>query len=357
MIDLRSMSNEEISELITDLNEPKFRAKQLFAWIHNKQIHTLSEAHNLSKKVIHTLIDAGYGIDAPSLLRRQISKDGTEKYLFQLQDRQLIESVLMKYRGDYSKQRNTLCVSSQVGCSMGCTFCATGAGGYTRNLSVGEIVSQVYEANALLKEDNEPMQVRNIVFMGMGEPFANFDNVLKAINILCDPMGADLARRRITISTCGLVAGIRRLADLESDIGLAISLHASNQKTRAQLMPVARVHPLDELISACHYYGQKTGRRISFEYALIAGVNDKDKNIRELSALLKGLDCHMNLIPVNPVEHADFKRPSLKASRAFQEKLQRAGLGASIREAKGEDIDGACGQLRAKEMDAAVTAE
>ncbi len=357
MYDLRSMSADEMNDVIADFGEPKFRSKQLFTWIHNKQITGLTSAHNLSKKVINSLIDANYDIDRPCLARRQISKDGTEKYLFQLHDGQYIESVLMKYRGDYSKQRNTLCVSSQVGCAMGCRFCATGARGYSRNLSVGEIISQVYEANALLKEDDEPMQVRNIVFMGMGEPFANFDNVLKAINILCDPLGADLARRRITISTCGLIAGIRKLADLQTDIGLAISLHASNQKTRADLMPVARTHPLDELISACHYYGEKTGRRISFEYALIAGVNDKDTNVQELVSLLRGLDCHINLIPVNPVGHVQFKRPSYKACRSFQEKLQKSGLGASIREAKGEDIDGACGQLRAKELDAVVTIE
>lgn len=357
MNDLRSMSADEMSNVINDFGEPKFRAKQLFDWIHNKQISQLSSAHNLSKKVISSLIDAGYGINNLELVKRQISKDKTEKYLFQLRDGQYIESVLMKYRGDYSKQRNTLCVSSQVGCAMGCSFCATGARGYTRNLSVGEIIGQIYETNALLKEDKEPMQVRNIVFMGMGEPFANFNNVLKAISILCDPLGADLARRRITISTCGLVEGIRKLADLQTDIGLAISLHASNQKTRSELMPVARIHPLDELISACHYYMEKTGRRISFEYALIAGVNDKDENIRELVTLLKGLDCHMNLIPVNPVDHVRFKRPSYKACRSFQEKLKNAGLGASIREAKGEDIDGACGQLRAKTLDAVMTLE
>lgn len=342
------MSKEEMEALIASYGEPAFRARQLFDWVHNKEVADLGLCHNLSKALRERLTTDGYGIEVPELALRQVSIDGTEKYLFKLADGKAIESVLMKYRGDYSKQRNTLCVSSQVGCAMGCAFCATGARGYDRNLSVSEILGQVYAANALLKADKEPMSVRNIVFMGMGEPMQNFDRVLKAIDILCDPAGADMARRRITVSTCGIVPGIRRMAEMQTDIGLAISLHASNQKAREALMPVARTYPLPVLIEACHDYVAKTGRRISFEYALIAGVNDGDREADELAALLRGLDCHMNLIPVNPVTHHSFERPDPSACRRFAAALKRRGLGVSIREAKGEDIDGACGQLRAK---------
>lgn len=348
MTNLRQMNQYEMKALIENYHEPAFRAKQLFAWVHNKQVEHLDACHNLSKKLIEKLRADQYDIAPLTLLLRQVSIDGTEKYLFELDDRYAIESVLMKYRGDYSKQRNTLCVSSQVGCAMGCAFCATGARGFDRNLSVAEILGQVYAANAMLKDDHEPMSVRNIVFMGMGEPMQNMDAVLKAIEILCDPAGTDMARRRITISTCGIVPGIKRLADMQTDIGLAISLHASNQKAREVLMPVARTYPLPQLMESCHYYAEKTGRRISFEYALIEGINDSAKEADELQHLLKGLDCHINLIPVNPVTHHSFKRPPVKACRSFATALKKRGLGVSIREAKGEDIDGACGQLRAK---------
>ncbi len=348
MNDLRSMDFSDMQVLLSSYGEPAFRVKQLFEWVHRKQVHSLLEAHNVSRKLIDCLQNDRYSIINPEVVRQQISVDATEKYLLRLADGELIESVLMKYRGDYSKKRNTLCVSSQVGCAMGCAFCATGAQGLTRNLTVGEIVSQVYVANQIMESDAFNHEVRNIVFMGMGEPMANFDTVLKAINILCDPQGCDLAQRRITISTCGLVKGIRALADMKTDIGLAISLHASNQHTRAQLMPIAKVHPLNELMDACRYYNKKSDRRISFEYALIAGVNDTDKNIRELKGLLDDIKCHMNLIPVNPVAHTNYKKPSLEACRQFQKKLQDVGLGATIREAKGADIEGACGQLRAQ---------
>ncbi|SDD08423.1 23S rRNA (adenine(2503)-C(2))-methyltransferase RlmN [Peptococcus niger] len=347
MADLRNLSFAELAALLATYGEPSFRAKQLFAWLHNRQINDLAEAHNISHRLVERLTEDGYGIHPPHCMRRQVSKDGTEKYLLELEDGLLIECVLMKYRGDYSKQRNTLCVSSQVGCAMGCSFCATGTLGFSRQLSVAEILGQVYASNALLKEDAEPMQVRNLVFMGMGEPFANFDAVMKAIEILCDKRGADMAQRRMTISTCGLVPEIKRFADLQTDIGLAISLHASNDETRQALMPVDKTYPLADLMEACHYYCNKTGRRISFEYALIAGVNDGKKEVSELVHLVKGIDCHFNIIPVNPVSGKNFSKPSVQASRAFQQKLTAHGLLASIREEKGADIDGACGQLKA----------
>ncbi|MFM9413158.1 23S rRNA (adenine(2503)-C(2))-methyltransferase RlmN [Peptococcus simiae] len=350
MIDLRNLSFDELEALLTSYGQPAFRVKQLFAWLHDKQITALDQAHNVSQALIDQLQADGYTIELATCLKRQVSKDGTEKYLLGLGDGQLIECVLMKYRGDYSKQRNTLCVSSQVGCAMGCSFCATGTLGFHRQLTVAEILGQVYGTNALLKAEGEPMQVRNLVFMGMGEPFANFDTVIKAIDILCDKRGADMARRRMTISTCGLVPEIKRFADLQTDIGLAISLHASNDETRRRLMPVAKSYPLDQLIEACHYYCDKTGRRISFEYALIAGINDGNKEVDELARLVKGLDCHFNIIPVNPVSGKDFVRPDMRASRAFQNKLVAKGLAASIREEKGADIDGACGQLKANHL-------
>ena len=347
MADLRNLSFAELAALLATYGEPSFRAKQLFALLHNRQINDLADAHNISHRLVERLTEDGYGIHPPHCMRRQVSKDGTEKYLLELADGLLIECVLMKYRGDYSKQRNTLCVSSQVGCAMGCSFCATGTLGFSRQLSVAEILGQVYASNALLKEDAEPMQVRNLVFMGMGEPFANFDAVMKAIEILCDKRGADMAQRRMTISTCGLVPEIKRFADLQTDIGLAISLHASNDETRQALMPVAKTYPLADLMEVCRYYCNKTGRRISFEYALIAGVNDGKKEVSELVHLVKEIDCHFNIIPVNPVSGKNFLKPSVQASRAFQQKLTAHGLLASIREEKGADIDGACGQLKA----------
>ncbi len=347
LVDIRVLDFDELGEYLLSINEPKFRCKQFFSWLHNQQIDDFEQAHNVGKKLLDNLANDGYDIINPELKQRFISKDGTEKYLFGLADESLIECVLMRYRGDYSKQRNTLCVSSQVGCAMKCAFCATGNQGFERNLSVSEILSEVYTANAILKSNEKNQEIRNIVFMGMGEPFNNFDNVLKAIRILCHPNGMNLSPRRITISTCGVVPRLIDFADLNTDIGLAISLHASNNADRDALMPVNHAYPLEALMEACKYYQDITKKRISFEYALIENVNDQKKHVDELKVLLKDLDCHINVIPVNSVAHnKTLLRPDKAHINHFIEALRANGIGASVRQEKGADINGACGQLK-----------
>lgn len=346
-MDIRALNFEELKSYLQSLGEPAFRNKQFFSWLHNQQIEEFSQAHNVGKKLLSALEKDGYVIFNPELKQRFVSKDGTEKYLMALEDGALIECVLMRYRGDYSKQRNTLCVSSQVGCAMGCAFCATGHQGFERNLSVAEILSEVYTANRILKMNEKGQEIRNIVFMGMGEPFNNFNQVMKSIDILCHPNGMNLSPRRITISTCGVVPKLIEFADLNTDIGLAISLHASNNKDRNELMPVNRAYPLEALMEACKYYQDVTGKRISFEYALIENVNDQKCNVEELKKLLHGLDCHINVIPVNAVAHNhSLRRPDKKHINIFIEALRASGIGASVRQEKGADINGACGQLK-----------
>lgn len=351
-MNLRDKDFEDMLALVRHIGEKDFRAKQVFQWIHAKEIHDLQDAHNLSKALKSKLVDLGAQIDVPDLLQRRISQDGTEKYLLRLKDGALIEAVLMKYRGDYSKQRNTLCVSSQVGCRMGCRFCATGQLGFERQLTPGEIVSQVYLANEILREEGEDMLVRNIVFMGMGEPLDNMDAVLKAVDILCHPLGANMSRRRMTLSTCGLADQIRALGAQEKDLGLAISLHAGRDQVRSDLMPINKRYPLHDLMAACRDYQKHTGKRISFEYALIAGKNDSDQDAKDLQTLLKGIDGHLNIIPINAVDHQqEMARPDPRACRAFVKKLNDLGLPASIRQEKGGDIEAACGQLKALYVD------
>jgi len=346
--DLRNMNLEEMTALMVQLGQPAFRAKQLFAWVHQKQAVHISEMHNLGKRLLEQL-EQSCCLGGMTLARRQVSQDGTEKFLFALQDGNYIECVLMRYRGDRSKQRNTLCISSQVGCAMGCTFCATGQSGFVRNLTAGEIVSQVYMVNRLLQQAEDPLPVGNVVFMGMGEPLLNLDNVLRAIHLLHHPQGQQIGIRRITVSTCGIAPKLEELAAKRLDIVLAVSLHAPNDTLRASVMPVNRSYPLSRLMAACRQYQSQCSNRISFEYALIAGFNDQPQHVRELRQLLRGLDCHINVIPVNPVANtAQFQRPSKKQVAAFVKALQMAGLTASVREEKGVDIDGACGQLRGK---------
>lgn len=346
-MDIRALDFEELENYLVSIGEPKFRCKQFFSWLHNRQIDDFKLAHNVGKNLLASLENDNYEIINPELKQRFISKDGTEKYLFGLSDSSLIECVLMRYRGDYSKQRNTLCVSSQVGCAMKCAFCATGNQGFERNLTVSEILSEVYTANTILKQTEKNQEIRNIVFMGMGEPFNNFDNVIKAIQILCHPNGMNLSPRRVTISTCGVVPKLVEFSDLNTDIGLAISLHASNNADRDALMPVNHAYPLESLMEACKYYQEKTKKRISFEYALIENVNDQPKHIRELKDLLKDLDCHINVIPVNSVAHnKTLLRPDKNHINLFIEALRNNGIGASIRQEKGADINGACGQLK-----------
>lgn len=347
-LDLRGLTLDEMTGLLKELGQPAFRAKQIFGWVHQKQIGQIGQMHNLGKQLL-ALLEERCEITTFTLERRQVSKDGTEKYLFRLQDGNYIECVLMRYRGDLSKQRNTLCISSQVGCAMGCTFCATGQGGFVRNLSTGEILSQVYEVNRILQEEGDTLPVGNVVFMGMGEPLHNLDAVLKTIHLLNDPQGQQIGIRRMTLSTCGIVPKMQELAEQKLDIVLAVSLHAPNDELRSGVMPVNRTYPLQQLMDACRGYQQITRNRISFEYALISGFNDGPQHVQQLKNLLRGMDCHMNIIPVNPVANtAQFTRPDKKQVASFVKALQQAGIHASVREEKGVDIDGACGQLRGK---------
>lgn len=343
MKDLRGLSLEGLTHLMESLNCPKFRAKQLYEWIHKKFIQNLQEAHNIDKATLQKLEEAGYYLGEVKCLVEKVSKDGTKKYLLALSDGATIECVLMHYEGDFSKNRYTLCISTQVGCAMGCVFCQTGKQGLQRNLTLDEILAQVYYVNSNLLEIGA--RVGNIVYMGMGEPLNNFEAVMESLSFLNDEKGANISMRRMTLSTCGIVPKIYALADLKLEVGLAISLHEVNDEARSRIMPVNNAYPLKELLKACHYYQEKTKKRISFEYALVSSLNVSEKKAIELSKLLKGLDCHLNLIPVNEVDPA-FKKPSKNEIYSFLKALTSRGLKASIREEKGSDIEGACGQLR-----------
>lgn len=344
MKDLREYSLDELKMILSDLGLSDFRAKQLFEWIHKKNIFTLEEAHNLGKETITKLRQAGYDLPQMSCLKALISKDGqTEKYLLQLSDGETIECVLMHYDGDFAKKRYSLCISSQVGCAMGCEFCATGKQGLTRQLTLGEILAQVYWVNRKLSKSND--RVGNIVFMGMGEPFHNYDNLIKSIHRLNDELGASISQRRMTVSTCGLAPKIRAFADLELEVGLAISLHEVDNPSRSALMPINQTYPLEVLIQACQYYQEKTKKRLSFEYALASQVNVSKEKAMALSRYLQNLDCHINLIPINAVDER-FQKPTKKEIYQFLHLLESNGLKVSIRQEKGGDIEGACGQLK-----------
>ncbi|MDK2823507.1 MAG: rRNA (adenine2503-C2)-methyltransferase [Clostridia bacterium] len=340
--DLRSMNLHDMEQLMQSFKQPTFRAKQLFDWIHNKAVTDFYEMTNLGNQLLERLVKETE-ISTLQFIKKQVSKDGTTKYLFTLKDNNYIECVLMPYRGTKSKQRNTLCVSSQVGCAMGCGFCATGQGGFKRNLTTGEIVSQIYTVN-----NNDQLRVGNVVFMGMGEPLLNFANVINSIRLLNDSHGQNISMRRITISTCGIVPKIIDLANLNLDIVLAISLHAPIDKLRSQIMPVNKQYPLNKLKEACLYYVEKTKRRVTFEYALVDNFNDNKKHAGQLAKFLEGIFCHVNLIPVNPIGQLSYKRPDKAKIYTFLKELSNHGIEASIREEKGADIDAACGQLRGK---------
>ena len=292
---------------------------------------------NIPYKVIELLEASCTGPSAVKERRTRISADGTEKYLFVLDDHETIETVLIP-----DGSRNTVCVSSQVGCAMNCSFCATGEGGYVRSLSAAEIVSQALGVQRRLNKKNE--SITNIVFMGMGEPFANYEEVMKAIHLMNYPDGLNLGMRRITISTCGLVPQIKRFAEENIQVNLAISLHAPNNAKRSQTMPINRKYPVEDLMDACFYYVEQTGRRISFEYALIDEFNDSIQDASELKNLLQGLLCHVNLIPVNPVNHLTRSNPQV--IQEFAKILEESHISVTIRKERGTDIEAACGQLR-----------
>ncbi|HHX60183.1 MAG TPA: 23S rRNA (adenine(2503)-C(2))-methyltransferase RlmN [Epulopiscium sp.] len=334
--DIMSMTVLEIEELLQAMKEQKFRAKQIYEWIHSKGVLEYSGMTNLSKELRQKLFEET-SLVKPKIIEKYISKkDKTTKYLIELEDSHIIESVLMRH-----KYGNTVCISSQIGCHMGCAFCASTIDGLIRNLTPGEMLAQIY----LIQEDVGE-RVSGVVVMGSGEPLEKLDVTLRFIDMINDPKGQNIGQRHITVSTCGLVPKIYELADRELQITLAISLHASNDTMRRQTMPIANKYSIEEIIESCRYYIIKTNRRITFEYALIEGVNDHKDDAFELANILKGLLCHVNLIPVNEIKERDYKHSNSKSIENFARVLMGRGIETTIRKTLGSDINAACGQLR-----------
>ena len=338
MTDIKSMTLEELKELMESIGEKAFRAKQIYGWLHQHFAVSYDEMANIPKSLKKKLED--YPITALEMLDVQISKiDGTRKYLFRLNDGNTIESVLMRYR-----HGNSVCISSQAGCRMGCRFCASTIGGLARNLLPSEMLDQIYRI-----QESTGERISNVVVMGSGEPLDNYDNLLRFIRLLTEEGGLHLSQRNLTVSTCGLVPQLYDLAEEKLQMTLAVSLHASNDEKRRELMPIAKKYSIDELLKACRNYFEKTGRRITFEYSLVAGVNDSREDALELAGLLKGLNCHVNLIPVNPVRERSFVRSTREAVENFKINLEKCGINGTIRREMGSDIDG--GQLRKRYME------
>ena len=336
MWDMKSLNMEELNRVFAGLGEKPFRAKQLYQWMHQKLARGFEEMTNLPLSLRERLTDE-FPYTNVKLVRMQESAiDGTRKYLFELADKSLVESVWMKY-----KHGNSVCISSQVGCRMGCAFCASTIGGLERSLLPSEMLDQIY---AITLHTGE--RVSNVVVMGTGEPLDNYENLLRFLELLTDENGLHISQRNITVSTCGLVPEMRRLADEKLQITLALSLHASTDEKRKKLMPVANRYAIAELMEACAYYFEQTGRRITFEYALVGGVNDTPQDAGELSRLVGKLNCHINLIPVNPIKERDFIQSEREMILSFKNKLEKNGINVTIRREMGRDIDGACGQLR-----------
>lgn len=334
--DIKSMTLTEIEAEMKALGQPKFRAAQIFDWLQKRCVTTFDEMTNLSKE-LRSLLDDGYYIANCEIEDRFDSKlDETVKYLFRLNDGECIESVLMKYEHGWS-----ICISSQVGCRMGCKFCASTIGGLVRSLTASEMLSQIMTA-----QKDRGIRISNIVMMGIGEPFDNFDNVVRFLSLVGDEKGLNIGMRHISLSTCGRVDGIRRFMELDSQITLSVSLHAPNDRIRNTMMPINKKWNVAELISACRDYFNRTGRRISFEYALIKGVNDSRECADELIRLLKGLVCHINLIPVNKVKENNYEKSD--RVREFCNYLNQNGMNATVRRTLGSDISASCGQLRQK---------
>ena len=340
MKDLRSMTIEEIKALMESWREKAFRAPQIFDWLHGKKVKSIGEMSNLPL-ALREKLEQETPLATLMLHTRQISRDGTRKYLFLLPDHQAVESVLMQY--DYG---NTLCISSQVGCRMGCHFCASTIGGLVRNLLPGEMLEQIYRV-----EEEAGLNINHIVVMGTGEPLDNLENLIRFIRLLSDPKGKNLSPRNITVSTCGLVPEIYKLAEEKLGITLALSLHAPEDALRQTMMPIARRYTIAETLAACDAYFRATGRRMSYEYSLVRGVNDMPQQAQALADLLKDRNCHVNLIPVNPVAERAYETSREESVARFQKILEKNGINATIRKKMGADIDGACGQLRRRLME------
>ena len=344
MQDLKSMTLEEMTAALKAMGQPSFRGKQVFTWLH-KGVTSFDEMTNLPKD-LRDKLKSEFFLTVPKVARKQMSKqDGTIKYLWELSDGNCIESVLMRYH-----HGNTVCISSQVGCRMGCAFCASTVAGKVRDLTPAEMLDQV-----LFTQLDSGLEISNIVLMGIGEPMDNLDTVLRFLELVNHPDGMNIGMRHISLSTCGVIPGIRRLADLGLQLTLSVSLHAPDSETRSKIMPVNRAYDVEKLFDACHDYFKKTGRRISFEYAMIDGVNDQDWQADLIAAKLKGMPGHVNLIPLNDVVESPFK-PS-KRIAAFQKRLESHGITATVRRSLGGDIDASCGQLRRKAMEEAEKGE
>lgn len=344
MIDIKSLSLQEVGDVLQSMGQPAYRAKQVFTWLH-KGARSFSEMTNLPKPLRDQLTQTCI-LTPPKVARKQVSRlDGTIKYLWELADGNCIESVLMRYH-----HGNTVCISSQVGCRMGCAFCASTIAGKVRDLTPAEMLDQV-----LFTQLDSGLEISNIVLMGIGEPMDNLDTVRKFLELVNHPDGMNIGMRHISLSTCGVIPGIRLLSDLGLQLTLSVSLHAPDNETRSRIMPINRAYPVEELFAACHDYFRKTGRRISFEYAMIDGVNDHDWQADLIAKNLRGMPGHVNLIPLNDVVESPFK-PSRRIA-AFQKRLESHGLTATVRRSLGGDIDASCGQLRRKAMEEARKGE
>lgn len=336
MKDIKSLTLEELKNEMKEMGEKPFRAGQLYEWMHVKLARDYEEMTNISKE-LREKCKAGYQYTSLKEVRRQESQiDGTQKFLFELADGNVVESVWMKY-----KHGNSVCISSQVGCRMGCAFCASTLDGLERCLLPSEMLDQIYAITRLTGE-----RVSNVVVMGTGEPMDNYDNLIRFIHLLSDENGLHISQRNITVSTCGIVPNMYRLADEGLQITLALSLHATTDEKRRKLMPIANKYSIRELMAACENFFNKTGRRITFEYSLVGGVNDTQTDAEELIELVKPLNCHVNLIPVNPIKERDFVESTAKQVQAFKNRLEKKQINVTIRREMGRDIDGACGQLR-----------
>ena len=339
--DIKSMTLEEVTAEMTALGEKSFRAKQLYDWLHVKLAESFDDMSTLSKDLRQKLKE-NYSLTALQVAGERISAiDGTRKYLFRLEDGNVIESVWMQYH-----HGNSVCISSQVGCRMGCRFCASTLDGMERNLRPSEMLDQIYRIQSITGE-----RVSNVVVMGTGEPMDNYDNIVRFVHLLSEEGGLNISQRNITVSTCGIVPKIYELAKEKLQITLALSLHAPNDEKRRELMPIANRYSMDEVLDACRNYFQETGRRITFEYSLVAGVNDSDEDAKELSSRIHDINCHVNLIPVNPIKERSYRRSTHQAVENFKIKLEKYGINVTIRREMGSDIDGACGQLRKSYME------
>ncbi len=334
--DIMLYSLDELKEYLNSIGEKPFRAKQIYEWLHQKLVECFDDMTNISNNLKEKLNNDFY-IQSLEMVQVLTSKiDGTQKFLFRLNDGNVIESVLMRY-----KHGNSVCISTQVGCRMGCRFCASTLDGLVRNLKPSEMLEEIYYIQRYSKE-----RVSNIVLMGSGEPMDNFDNVLAFVKTISDENGLHISQRNITISSCGLAEKIKELADSNVQVTLALSLHAADDETRKQFMPIAYKYSIREVLEACQYFFDKTGRRITFEYSLVAGVNDTKEEAAKLVHLIKGMNCHVNLIPVNPIKERDFKRSTKVNIASFKGHLEKNGINATVRREMGSDIQGACGQLR-----------